>query len=180
MKKIIGFENYSIDRYGNIYSNNFKGRKHGPGLLKSNIGTNGYLYVNLYCQKTKTSKKQMVHRLIALSYHGKAPTIKHEASHVDGNKTNNYYRNIKWATHSENELHKNIHGTRFYPRGELCGMAKLSEAQVNKIKILYKTGLHTYKSLGAQFDIHPVHIGRIINNKRWKHLMAAEFSAEGL
>lgn len=50
------------------------------------------------------------------------------------------------------------------------GNSKLNEYQVQGIREKYKTGMFTYKELGLWYGVSDVHVGDIINNKRWRIL----------
>ncbi len=47
-------------------------------------------------------KSFLLHRLIALAFHGDPPKDKPIAAHCDGDPKNNRPENIRWATQSEN------------------------------------------------------------------------------
>ncbi len=51
--------------------------------------------------------------------------------------------------------------------GELHGMAKLTQLDVNNLRILHKIGL-TYKVLSETYGVSPHHVGKIIRNENWK------------
>lgn len=54
--------------------------------------------------------------------------------------------------------------------GESNGSAKLTNHKVRKIRLLYKTGNHTQTSLGKEFGVSQVSIGRIVNNISFKEI----------
>jgi len=95
LKKIKGFENYSISQNG-IVINTQTGRK-----LKGEK-SRGYFRVSL-C-KESVVKRFLIHRLVAYHF-----LINEEnkkcVNHKDGNKLNNKVSNLEWCTHSENEQH---------------------------------------------------------------------------
>lgn len=95
MKKII-YDNYEIDEYGNIYS------KFYNKPLKPNTDKDGYLRITLAIDKKQ--KSFYVHRLVAqtfISNNKNNPVVNHK----DGNKKNNYYKNLEWCTIAENNRH---------------------------------------------------------------------------
>ena len=59
------------------------------------------MIVRLY--KNGVPKKFLVHRLVAQAFLSKSK--KPQVNHIDGNKQNNYYKNLEWATSQENNKH---------------------------------------------------------------------------
>lgn len=57
---------------------------------------------------------------------------------------------------------------RYRPRGEKCGMSKLTEEQVKEIIAL--KGKITTRKLGVAYGICSSHVSYIQNGKRWNHL----------
>lgn len=58
----------------------------------------GYLRVRLPSGKTVS-----VHKVVALAWHGPAPSPEHVlVEHIDGSRRNNHRENVRWATHSDN------------------------------------------------------------------------------
>lgn len=66
-----------------------------------------------------------VHRIVALAFHGEAPTKEHVVDHIDTNRQNNRPDNLRWVTRLEN--------------------AVLNEATRQKIE--YRTGVSIYEFL---------------------------------
>jgi len=100
--EIPGLINYRADKRGNIHSNHF-----GPWKqLKNYLGYKGYFYVNVWTRgKVRHAR---VHRLVCEAFHGLPPTTKHQASHLNGIKTDNRPKNLAWATPSENKGYDSI------------------------------------------------------------------------
>jgi len=101
IKKILGFDNYTIDDLGNIYGPNKKlksVRKHHK---------DGYLYVRL--KKNGQSFHKAVHRLMAITFLGPKKNGL-EVRHLDGNKYNNNLINLSYGTRAENLLDDVKHG----------------------------------------------------------------------
>lgn len=96
MKRIEGFENYSIIEDGRVYSH-YKER-----VISNRVDKWGYYVVNL--RKDGRSYAKFVHRLVAMAY---IPIIadKSQVNHIDCNKQNNNASNLEWVNQTENNIH---------------------------------------------------------------------------
>lgn len=93
MLKIKDFEDYTIDKKGNVFSI----RKHK--YLKHSINKYGYCKVTL--QKNKHKKMFSVHRLVAQAYL-KDYSENLQVNHINGIKTDNRLENLEMVTAKEN------------------------------------------------------------------------------
>jgi hypothetical protein len=93
MKQIKGFENYLIDKKGNVYS------KYTNKILVPIKQKNGYTTVTLY--KNKKANTKTIHRLVALHFIDNKHNFKC-VNHRDGNRHNNNVLNLEWCSHSYN------------------------------------------------------------------------------
>lgn len=91
------FYNYIVFENGEIYSNYIH------RFLNPDITKHGYKQVTLYINGNP--KRFKVHRLVALLWLGEAPKDKPTINHKDGNKLNNNYTNLEYATYYENNKH---------------------------------------------------------------------------
>jgi hypothetical protein len=71
----------------------------------------------------KSPKAELVHRLVAKAFI-RNPEGKKTVNHKDGNKQNNHYLNLEWATHSDNERHAWRLGLK---KTELARLIKVSK-----------------------------------------------------
>src|ERR1039458_3356779 len=59
----------------------------------------------------KVSDLGYPHQFICRKFHGPEPTAKHEVAHGCGNRICINPKHLRWATHTENEADKLLHGT---------------------------------------------------------------------
>lgn len=166
-QSINGFENkYHISNKGRVWANTQMGQR----FLKPWEDGHGYYVVELYGEKTE-SIREKVHRLVACMFVVK-PEGKTEVNHIDGNKTNNDFRNLEWVTSAENTAH--AHRTGLIPKriymqgGEKNPSAKLTKEKVEEIRRMHSKGEKTTKELSELFEVHYVTIQRIVTKKSWK------------
>lgn len=165
---IPGWPRYDINLYGVVKSADMHVRTKNGGLairkgriLKHVIKPNGYAYVTL---TTARKRAQLtVHSLVARTFIGPRP-VGMNVLHTDGDKTNNYWKNLRYATQAENHADTLIHGRR--PRGAKHPAAALNEQDVKKIRTSNKKGVE----LAAQYGVTAAHISSIRSRRVWKHI----------
>lgn len=105
------YQDYTIDKQGNVESYRGTGRKPKRQLvskpLKATKDNKGYLYVTL-CN-SDGSKKHFIHKLVAAAYIPN-PDRKPQVNHIDGNKLNCKVSNLEWCTNQENQDHARATG----------------------------------------------------------------------
>lgn len=105
MDRIKGYENYSIDRLGNIYST--KGKKMKPSLDRG-----GYQVV--WLRANGKYNPLLVHRLVALQY---IPQSDKYVNHINGDKLDNRVENLEWCSAKYNAVHRDaMHPTMYDSR----------------------------------------------------------------
>jgi hypothetical protein len=105
MKIIKGFENYSADERGDIYSH----KKTKVIKLKQWVSHDGYKLIQL-CKNGVVHSKS-VHRLIAETLIPN-PYGLPAVNHKDGDKNNNCVDNLEWCTHKQNVQHSFDNGLK--------------------------------------------------------------------
>lgn len=159
-KVIPNYPNYKISNYGRVLSLNYN--KTGKVKLKKFGKRGDYLSVYLL------GKTISVHRIVAKVFCSKKNG--HECvNHLDGNKKNNFYKNLEWCTYSRNVKHSYDFLKNKAAKGEKNGGSKLTENQVLEIKKMIKDG-KTGRHIAGQYNVSPATISRIKNNRKWKHL----------
>lgn len=156
-EKIKGYEEYSVDTNGVVYSKRDK-------PLKYSINHNGYCIVNLVTNGTR--KGFSVHTLIAKQFITNNDIRKTQVNHKDGDKTNNCVDNLEWVTPKENMRHAvDVLGNYIEDKNvnarAICGVDTMSH------KVIYR-----FKSLigGARFFAGNKNNARNIQNVLWKAL----------
>ena len=94
-----GYDNYEVSSIGRV-RNNRSGR-----ILKPGVNVHGYLFVVL--SKNGKLNNYRVNRLVAEAF-CKNPDGKTYVDHIDNNRLNNHYTNLRWTTCSENNRNKQI------------------------------------------------------------------------
>ncbi len=90
-KPIDGYDDYQISNFGRVKSLKYDKER----ILKPFPNSDGYLQVDL-------GKKYLkIHRLVALAFILN-PENKPCIDHIDRNKINNSFNNLRWVTHQEN------------------------------------------------------------------------------
>lgn len=96
---LLGYENvldiYTIDKYGNCYGKN--------GMeLSQGVNSKGYSQLKLKIKNERKWKHALIHRLVGLAFVDGRTEELNEIDHIDGNKKNNYYANLRWTNRKGN------------------------------------------------------------------------------
>jgi hypothetical protein len=154
---------YYVTETGEVFSGKFDKLK----KLKPSDNSRGYLQVYLMIDGKQINKS--IHRLVGETFIPN-PENYPQINHIDGNKLNNHVSNLEWCTGSDNIKHAIEIGLQKPNNGEENGRSKLTEQQVFEIRQLYSSGDYILKELGEKFGVSYSLIGKIINNKNWKHI----------
>ncbi|MEI6296334.1 MAG: HNH endonuclease [bacterium] len=135
--------------------------------MKSFITRTGYVLTPF---NLDINRKLLVHRLVLEAFSPIDNMENLQVNHIDGNKQNNILSNLEWSTREENMQHAMRLGL-FTPEkrcGEKHPMCKLSEDQVETIRILLNSKLYTQRFIAKMFNITETTISNIKNNKARK------------
>jgi len=164
-KDIIGLEGlYQISNHGNMRSlgrqvPKWNGFRFSPGKNLRQVKRGEYLSIS--ASKNGVAHQLYVHRLVGLHFVPN-PDNKPQIGHNDGNKTNNYFENLRWETQQENIEHA-IKTGLINQNGVNNHQSKLSELDISNIKQLLATG-KTHQSIATVFGVSRQTIGYIKNN----------------
>jgi hypothetical protein len=156
---------YSVSNFGRIKSYKHTNDEEGHILSQSFNKHNGYYSIRLGRKIAES-----VHVLVAEAFLGPRPSSNHVVNHKDGNKQNNRDISLEWITKSEDVTHQYDAGLRdlkprFYPiRGGFHPLAKLTDEEVNQIRISYKLGLATSRDLAIRYGVTQGWICKIIHD----------------
>lgn len=157
---------YAISNFGRIKS--FKGSNDGK-ILKGSV-IQGYKSLNVkLCDGRSVSK--YIHKLVAEAFLYR-PSEKHTfVIHLDFDKLNNHFENLKFATRSEmTRHHKTNPGIMNKKLPASSRQFKLTEAKVRQIKKLIKSDTTRMKMIARQFGITYTHLKRIQAGQTWGHV----------
>ncbi|CAL6011150.1 Conserved_hypothetical protein [Hexamita inflata] len=112
-KQIEGYSNYIVFENGNIQNIN------SGKIIKPFTSNNGYLRIQL--SENGNPKKYFIHNLVAQAFLGNKPE-NYQTDHIDRNKLNNHYTNLRYISQSDNCKNRNS-----YNNIEAVYLDKISE-----------------------------------------------------
>ena len=164
-----GVENpprYEISNYGRLKS--FQNDSKEGKLITGSI-IQGYRSLNI-----RTGGKTInryFHKLIAELFLSRENPEQTFVIHIDHDKKNNHFQNLKWVTKEEmiehNRSSPNILN-REMPRR--TRNYKLTESKVIMIKKLLRNDKNRLKMIAKQFGITHTQLNRIRSGENWKHV----------
>lgn len=152
---------YTIDEYGNVFDVELQRYK------KPVVHRKGYLKISFYVNGK--DKKFFVHRLVLMTFNPVEGMENLQVNHIDGNKQNNYIRNLEWCTQSENQKHAFAHGLNS-KKGIKNPACKLTEEQVIEIANMLIEGV-TCAEIAKIYGISNVTVSTIRTKKHWGYLL---------
>ena len=111
-----------------------------------------------------------IHRAVATLYVPNPDNLP-QVNHIDGDKLNNHYTNLEWVSNRQNKNHALENG--LYAKGSDMPNSVLTENDIKYIRENYIPKHPEYGgvALSKKFNVGSAQISRIVNNKRWKHLI---------
>lgn len=127
----------------------------------------GYL---IYSFKFDKSYTKLIHRLVAEAFVEKEHASQEYVIHLDFNKENNHYSNLRWVTKDTMFAHQKINPNYVTARGRVTN-SKLSEADVIRLKKKLKRGKTKLYKIAKEFGITHTQLNRIRSGENWGHIV---------
>ncbi|CCH55539.1 hypothetical protein BN8_04803 [Fibrisoma limi BUZ 3] len=163
-----GVENpprYDVSNYGRVRS--FQAGAEGTVIKGSVI--QGYRSLNI--RSGGKTFNRYVHKLVAEHFVERGTPDQTFVIHLDHDKQNNHYQNLRWVTKDEmidhNRENPNLKN-RATPRR--TRNYKLTESKVKIIKKLLRNDKNRLKMIAKQFGITHTQLNRIRSGENWKHV----------
>ncbi len=155
---------YRISNYGRIKAVNRKTGK--EKLLKGSRSKRGHQRLNI---KLETGKGAgvYVHRIVAEAFVSQPNEDCKFVIHLDHDKGNNHYKNLKWVTQDELNNHAKESPLYDQAREKQREHYKLNEAKVKMIKRMLKRKKTKLKIIARQFGISHTQLNRIRSGENW-------------
>jgi len=129
---------------------------------------------------------QTLHRLVALNFVVNPKQDEYtEINHIDGNKTNNHWKNLEWVSHKMNMQHAYSQKMIYRPKGDQSYKTSLTNSQVHEICELfikyYGRSESVFNHLKRIGSIIPLGIIQHIKHKEsWSHISDKYWSIDDL
>jgi hypothetical protein len=166
-KDVRGWEGkYMISNYGRLKCFFGRYRKSKPEgyITEGCIQPIGYRIVTLRFPGFKYQVR--VHTLVAGHFVEKPSLKLNCVNHKDGNKLNNYYKNLEWTTRGDNVRHAALTGLMDF-KGVKHKMAKLTNEKVIEMRRLRKQKNMTFDEIGKKFGVCRRQASDVIKGVNW-------------
>jgi len=156
---------YYISSHGRFKSIGGKYKlKHPDGYITyGHKDTQGYKAISF--RRPGTHFCTRVHIVVCEHFHGPKPIWSTCVNHKDGDKWNNYYKNLEWSDDLANIQHAVAIGLMDL-KGEKHPSVKLTKEKVIQMRMLRKTGL-THEKIAEMFGVCRRQAGDVINGVNW-------------
>ena len=162
---------YYISNYGKIKSVSKKDLE--ERLLKGSTLRGGYKALNIRLVGDK-NVAIFVHKFVGEHFVPKGNEEREFVVHLDEDKNNNHWQNLKWVTRTELTQWQHDHGIFDSANKKLGSNAKLTETKVKLLKQRIKDGKTKKAVLARNFGITLVHLRRIESGQYWSHVTLDE------
>lgn len=153
---------YEISNYGRLKSYAIN----KDGVISKNKLSGGYLCATLSISKKR--KNIFIHKLVAEHFVLKDDENKKIVIHLDNDKKNNYYRNLKWVSAKECFEHNEKFNAKLHNgfRKNKTSAAKITKQDAEKIREMIAKGI-PQNIIAKLFSISEMQVTRIKRNENW-------------
>lgn len=167
-KTIPNFSKYEASTLGNLKTFNWKGSGQ-TRIIKPALSKDGYLKTMLKSDSGKYHS-WVVHKWVALTFLGERMEG-YEVNHINGIKSDNRIENLEYCTRQGNMIHAYRVCNKPRMKGEINGMAKLSNNQVREIREYVANCQKRYygrKELALKYGVSECTIKEIVTRRKNK------------
>lgn len=162
---------YAISNLGRLIS--YKNDPIKDGKLLSGSMTTGYRTLNLHRPGNKGTL--YIHREIAKIFLKKSSSKYKYVIHLNHNKLDNRFKNLRWATLQQMIRHQQASPAKIAYKEKQANRKvglKLNASQVKKIKIILHNGNRniTIKKLAGRYGVSEMTLYRIKSGENWARI----------
>lgn len=170
-------EHYQVSDLGRVRSKPSRifPARHPGKIMKPSRHSKGLGHLTITLQREGRLFKTMISRLVLASFSKLNPKDK-QAAHKNGNAEDNRLANLYWASQSENEADKELHGRTY--RGARNHNAKLNPDKVREARRRYASG-EKISAIAKRFGIAHYSMDRAIKGLTWKHVLESATESKG-
>jgi len=169
-------EIYEISSYGRLRHASPKLKE--PKIMKLST-VRGYRYFMWFksVQGWDNKIKKIIHRLVAEEFCKRENSNQIFVIHLDHDKGNNYYKNLKWVNRkdmtSHNQNNPRVIEAHENRKGKITN-SKLTVEDVLKLKRMVKSGDHKLFKIAEHFGITHTQLNRIRKGQNWANVTLPE------
>lgn len=165
---------YDVSNYGRLRSFQSapaarQGKSANEGSVIRGSVIQGYRSLNIRSEGKTLNR--YVHKLVADYFVNRERPDQTFVIHLDHDKQNNLFQNLRWATKEEmiehNRTNPNVQNR---PTVRQTSNYKLTESKVKIIKKLLRNDKNRLKMIAKQFGITHTQLNRIRSGENWKHV----------
>jgi hypothetical protein len=158
---------YEVSNFGRLKS--FQNIPDGGEIINGSK-IQGYRSLNIRLSGGKTFNRY-VHKLVAEFFLKRISEDHKFVIHLDHDKLNNRFDNLKWVTRDEMTIHNRENPNvknKVMPRR--TKNYKLTESKVKMIKKMLRSDKNRLKMIARQFGITHTQLNRIRSGENWAHV----------
>ena len=157
---------YHISNFGRVKSVNKNSGK--EKLIKGSINPNGSVRITIRLDDKDRRKYVVVHRFVAENFLDRPSEDHSFVVHLDFNKSNNHFSNLRWLT--QEELNEHAKNSPLYDKAKTKRSEhyKLTETKVKIIKRMLNSEKRTrLRVIAKRFGISHTQLNRIRSGENW-------------